>query len=317
MTTPINTAPSPPKKSPPKKVALQFHIIQDINVIKHLKEGDSEGFLLPAEPEFMLSYEDAFRRIDGSDESITTIFSLQLWIGIRVTLETKVEDAISQMQATARHMKRALERHMPAATGPRKSCGRNMGRCVREITRFMLKDITLLTFRARIVASHLSQVLTQNSYVVDAACYLTADVDHLYRRGLTQDAPLSSTDAMVRIPPSFKEAAPALSPSSPEPRKDYAGGIGIREALYNRYADSQRDCYYFLQYLEELTIHRLRIYHVREFRAGAIRNGLVSNVSTTGILAPGVAPPAARALPDAPCTVSRKIGSQDGKISEL
>ncbi|KAK0713267.1 hypothetical protein B0T26DRAFT_753398 [Lasiosphaeria miniovina] len=39
----------------------------------------------------------------------------------------------------------------------------------------------------------------------------------------------------------------------------FTSAIGIRKSLYNRYAQEERDNHYFMEYLEELTMHRLQI----------------------------------------------------------
>ncbi|KAK1831430.1 hypothetical protein QBC39DRAFT_407847 [Podospora conica] len=175
----------------------------EVGLIKFLKEGEDLDFLLPAEPEFLLSLQDSLRRIPGIAESVSTIFSLQLWLDIRETVELRASDAFFDMRYAARHVKANLTRYLPYTTGPRKSLERTFTRRLAELDRFMLHDVTyyqkdlrwadqdptqkiepffllrrepvwagLLAFRAQLIASRLGQSLTSSSFLVDAVAYL-------------------------------------------------------------------------------------------------------------------------------------------------
>ncbi|KAK3385324.1 hypothetical protein B0H63DRAFT_543632 [Podospora didyma] len=304
-----------------EKFKLQVEIVQDIlqdlNVIRALKRDGPEGFLLPAESEFMLDFEDALRRVYDSDteRSIASIFSLQLWLDIRTTFETKVEDAFVQMQAKANHVRRMLVHNLDLATGPRKHSQRGMERKIREIDRFMIKDITYhennfigiiwgttmkLKISSRTTSSNESRfgrgcLSTHGRWPLMETWLATAYTNEgVFRRGLqildpkeimhnfAAFAPLLGTYTHI-TPDQGDECSKEIMedakssdgskkltnrPSKTKvdhqileacKRKEFAGRIGIRESLYSRYAYNRRDCYYFLQYLEEPTVHRLKI----------------------------------------------------------
>ncbi|KAK3312706.1 hypothetical protein B0H66DRAFT_643884 [Apodospora peruviana] len=255
----------------------------DISVIRALKTDGEEDFLLPAEPELMPSLEDAFRRKGPkrdnaqrgaqsmvAETSIRLILSVQLWLDIRTILETKAGNAFREMQRKARERIKEIDRFMlPDITYHDKQLRwRRVGRFEdaeggMESFRLLKHEPVwagLLLFRTRLVASHLGHALTGNSYIVMDQWLATAYTDEsVFKRGLD---PEEESDFAALLN-NFVSFAPVFAaPGNPTYqeiqtaciKKEFAGRIGIREALYNRYAANRRDCYYFLQYLEELTI---------------------------------------------------------------
>ncbi|KAK3689252.1 hypothetical protein B0T22DRAFT_480464 [Podospora appendiculata] len=245
---------------------MSHEMLADMNVIRYCKNNVAADYLLFAETELALGLQDALRRVHGRKVSVAVVLCLQLWIDIRHTIEAKVMDVFTTMQAKARAVKAQLERMLPAATGPRAVYRIPLQQRIKEIETFMLRDVTyyekkinslasnlgidpskiehfqllkceqvwcgLLMLRARVIASYLGSRIPHDTAL-----------DSAFNRALRHATPALILSKFSTTFPGIMTGQKSINATD---EGDYAPQIAMRKALVERYADNSRDRYGFL-----------------------------------------------------------------------
>lgn len=120
---------------------------QDLSLLRLLKVDGRLDYLLPAEPELNLEFQDAFRRQNYRiHDTVGFLFSLQLFVDVRSTLETLACGTFHKMSTTARRAHAALVRHLnhiqpnPNPTPRNKELIRIMTRRIHELNAYLIRD---------------------------------------------------------------------------------------------------------------------------------------------------------------------------------
>ena len=119
---------------------------QDLSLLRLLKIDGRLDYLLPAEPELNLDFQDAFRRQGfRTHDTVAFLFSLQLFVDVRRTLETIACSAFHKMNGTARRVHAALVRHLdhidrPNPTPQNQNLIRLLTRRIYELNAYLLRD---------------------------------------------------------------------------------------------------------------------------------------------------------------------------------
>ncbi|KAK1831494.1 hypothetical protein QBC39DRAFT_92633 [Podospora conica] len=125
---------------------------QDLSLLRLLKTRGHLDYLLPAEPELNLDFQDAFRRLRRKGypihDSVAFLFSLQLFVDIRRVLEDRVMTAFDLMNGEAHRVHAALVRHLnhiqPDPTHPghpdKQNLIRLITRRIYELNAYVLRD---------------------------------------------------------------------------------------------------------------------------------------------------------------------------------
>lgn len=120
---------------------------QDLSLLRLLKVDGRLDYLLPAEPELNLEFQDAFRRQNYRiHDTVGFLFSLQLFVDVRSTLDNVACGTFHKMTTTARRVHAVLVRHLkhiqpnPNPTPHNQELMRIITRRIYELNAYLIRD---------------------------------------------------------------------------------------------------------------------------------------------------------------------------------